>query len=106
MLGSSSTTSSRASGVRVRELPATVPPVVRAGAVVMWSSVTVPPGVGLDATCELPEGGSREARSAGGCHRPTAPPVADRVVLRPSEAPAAPQVRPDGADGGGLRPDP
>src|SRR5687768_10526563 len=98
MLGSSSTTSSRASGVgRVVAVPATCPPVGRAGAVVMGPSLAAAAGVGLDATCELPE-----RLSAGGRHRPAAPPVADGVVLCPAEPPAPAQVRADGADGGGL----
>src|SRR5215213_9736341 len=55
MLGSSSTTSNRASGALRLGLPDTVPPVARSDAVVMCTSVAAPTAVGLDATCELPE---------------------------------------------------
>ena len=99
MLGSSSTTSSRASGAaRSAELPDTI---------LRWS-VRVPSSCPqrrrrplrsvLDATCEV----AGSAPSAGRGHRPTAAPVADRVVLGAAQPPAAAQVGPDGADGGGL----
>src|SRR4051794_23405029 len=103
MFGSSSTTSSRASGVArsAGELPATDPPVARAETIVMAAGVGRLPGAALDATCELPGGDS-----SGGRHRPAAPPVADRMVLRPPQTPASPQVRPDRADGAGLGGDP
>ena len=104
MFGSSSTTSSRASGVRgSAELPATVPPVARAGAVVMRRAWRVPAAVALDATCEL---AWSAPGSAGGRHGPAAPPVADRVVLRPAQPPPAAQVGADRPDGGGLGADP
>src|SRR6476619_2435561 len=105
MLGSSSTTSNRASGARVSgpgiavgELPATVPPVTRAEAIVMARSVVVQAGVALDATCELPGTGAGAVRtSAGGRrHGAAVPPVPDRVVLRPAETPPRAQIGPDG----------
>src|SRR5215213_7604865 len=99
MLGSSSTTSSRASGL-VRpagELPATDPPVARAETIVMAMSVAPQTGAALDATCELAEGVSARR------HGPAAAPVADRVVLRPPQAPPVAEVGADGPDGGGLR---
>src|SRR4051794_41249573 len=106
MLGSSSTTRSRASGVArpAGELPATVPPVARAEAIVMAASVARQAGAALDATCELPGDGlsggryglsggrhglsGRRHGLSGGRHRPAPSPVPDRVVLRPSQAPA------------------
>src|SRR5690349_763776 len=99
MFGSSSTTSSRASGVArpAGELPATDPPVARAEAIVMPASVASQAGAALDATCELPEGGSRRGR-----HGAAAAPVPDRVVLRPPQTPAPAQIRPDRTDGAGL----
>src|SRR3954464_4321507 len=110
MLGSSSTTRSRASGVArpAGELPATVPPVARAEAIVMAASVARQAGAALDATCELPGDGlsgrrhglsGRRHGLSGGRHRPAPSPVPDRVVLRPSQAPAPTQIGPDRADG-------
>src|SRR3954452_22690032 len=100
MLGSSSTTRSRASGVArpAGELPATVPPVARAEAIVMAASVARQAGAALDATCELPGDGLSRRR-----HGAPAPPVPDRVVLRPPQTPASAQVGPDGTDGRRLR---
>src|SRR3712207_2313250 len=72
MLGSSSTTSSRASGVVPRagrpgrELPDTSPP-KGADAVVMAKRLGAPAAVALDATCESP--GRRSAGSAAGGFR-------------------------------------
>ena len=92
---------------RSARLPATDPPVGRAGAVVMRSSVRAPR---LRSVWTLPVnslcGPSARAMlraSAGGRHGPAAPPVADRVVLRPAQSPAAAQVGADRPDGGRLR---
>src|SRR3954447_6799924 len=103
MLGSSSTTRRRASGAGrpFGWLPVTAPPVGRADAVVMTTSVTPPASAVLNATCEEPE-----RLSAGGRHGASPAPVPDRVVLRPAQPPAAAQVGPHRPDGGGLRADP
>src|SRR5690242_20602029 len=109
MFGSSSTTSSRASGAGrgpgpLIWGPVTAPPVGRADAVVMTPSVGLTPAAVLDATCEQPGCGVSAApwsRSpdlggrAGGGHGAAAPPVPDGVVLRPAQTPAAAEV---GAD--------
>src|SRR3954469_15768128 len=105
MLGSSSTTSSRASGAAAGDmgLPDTDPPVARADAVVMGSTVGATTALPLDATWEL-AGSPRSARKGSrGSHGLAAAPVADRVVLGPAEAPAAAQVGADRPDDGGLR---
>src|SRR3954471_18564988 len=106
MFGSSSTTSSRASGLVSWEvpwdwLPDTEPPVARADAVVMRTTVGAGAALPLDATWELP--GSRSTR---GRHRAAAAPVADGVVLRAAQSPPRPQVGTYGAHRGGLRRDP
>src|SRR5947209_20261346 len=106
MLGSSSTTSRRASGAgRPGDAPpdtgaadggpATAPPLGRADAVVMPRAS----GPRLRHTWTVPVRtlGERPAphRSAGGGHGAAVAPVADRVVLGAGEAPPAAQV---GAD--------
>ena len=93
MLGSSSTTSRRASGVLRLRSAGHVPPVARAGAVVWDPSVAAPAAAGLDATCET--GRRPVGRSGSRGHGPAPPPVADRVVLGPAQPPAAAQVGPD-----------
>src|SRR3954452_653943 len=105
MFGSSSTTRRRASGAGrpFGWLPVTAPPAGRADAVVMAESLLAAASAALDGTCE-PAGKPPSPRTSGGRHGAPAPPVADRVVLRAAEPPAAAQVgahRPHGGRLGG-----
>src|SRR4051794_29037549 len=114
MFGSSSTTSSRASGAGrpLGWLPVTAPPAGRADAVVMAGSILARASAALDATCELAERGLTghviaasapgsaprspalaamlPALSASGRgHGPAPAPVTHGVVLRPAQSPPA-----------------
>src|SRR4051812_8764231 len=102
MFGSSSTTSRRASGAgrAFGWLPVTAPPAGRADAVVMPGSLLATASAALDGTCELPGKALGTASRRG--HRPPAPPITHRVVLRPAQPPPAAQVGAHGADGGRL----
>src|SRR3954470_10130850 len=124
MLGSSSTTSSRASGLRVPDADGLVlvadttpPDGPCTGAVVMlrgsdvrlhlrWTlpvrTLGVPSSGGAHAPASAPRSAPRSLAlaamppwlSAGGGHRAAPPPVPDRVVLATAQPPPPPQVGP------------